>query len=332
MLRYLDGEATPEERAETERWLDADPARRQRFEAMRRIYESPGATESQPNPAESAQTNWTAIRSQMANAGGDGSPSDRAAARFGGASGRLQSRLALTTLAFTAVLAAGVWLIVALYTATPVEDGVPGTAAAAWATGPDETRQVTLDDGSQLRLDAATTVTQPDPDVRQFVLDGVARFEVAHNPTRPFAVETQYGRAQVLGTTFTVRARQEAGEMAVSVEEGRVAVRSAQADGEIVLTAGEKARAVAEVGPVRLDEAGTPVVALQFEGASLETVADALARAHGIPVVVDGTADQAITADFTGTSLDAALDVLEVFFGVEVEQGEARVVLTPTVF
>jgi ferric-dicitrate binding protein FerR (iron transport regulator) len=38
VVRWLAGEATPEERAEAERWLEAEPERRVRFALLERLW------------------------------------------------------------------------------------------------------------------------------------------------------------------------------------------------------------------------------------------------------------------------------------------------------
>lgn len=81
-----------------------------------------------------------------------------------------------------------------------------------------------LPDGSELDVAALTRgAVSYFRDRREIRLDsGEIRFQVSTDAQRPFTVTTAWGRVQVLGTTFSVSARD--GHMRVAVAEGRVAV------------------------------------------------------------------------------------------------------------
>jgi len=69
--------------------------------------------------------------------------------------------------------------------------------------------QVTLSDGTQVWLNAASTLTYPiefDDHSRQVTLDGEAYFAVAKDKARPFIVNTAKQRVEVLGTSFNINA------------------------------------------------------------------------------------------------------------------------------
>lgn len=100
-----------------------------------------------------------------------------------------------------------------------------------------------LADGSQVHLAANTQATvRYFRDRREVTLaQGEMHFEVRRDPARPFTVSTEWGRVEVLGTGFSVRAR--AGGMRVAVAHGRVAVfaadRGAAVDASVVLVGGQ---------------------------------------------------------------------------------------------
>lgn len=87
---------------------------------------------------------------------------------------------------------------------------------------------VTLEDGSQLTLDANTRLSvNLGPDRREVeLLTGKARFDVAPDPDRPFQVRAGPLQARVLGTVFDVDRRAEDG-ISVFVLEGQVEVLTA---------------------------------------------------------------------------------------------------------
>ena len=73
-----------------------------------------------------------------------------------------------------------------------------------------ERKEVIFQDGTRVFLNAGSTISYPERfglSERRVHLDGEAYFEVAHNPRRPFIVETADRAAiRVLGTEFDVKA------------------------------------------------------------------------------------------------------------------------------
>lgn len=100
--------------------------------------------------------------------------------------------------------------------------------ARTLATAIAERRELTLDDGSRLELDAATEIAvRYDARRREVVLSrGRVFFDVARDTDRPFVVQAGGTSSQVLGTRFAVGLRRD-GSVAVTVGEGRVRVASA---------------------------------------------------------------------------------------------------------
>ena len=109
-----------------------------------------------------------------------------------------------------AVLGAGLW---------PMVDGVE-----VYRTGLGERRMVTLDDGSTVSLDSGTRVAvRYRDDARRLTLEkGQARFDVAHNPLRPFSVKAHDRTVVATGTAFNVDILD--GDVAVTLIEGSVIV------------------------------------------------------------------------------------------------------------
>ena len=99
----------------------------------------------------------------------------------------------------------------------------PTTQTYQTATG--EHRKVTLADGSVLDLNAETrlSVTLARAERRVVLAEGEAIFDVAHDARRPFTVAAAGRVVRVVGTQFDVRHR--AGELTVTVAQGRVQVQ-----------------------------------------------------------------------------------------------------------
>jgi transmembrane sensor len=82
-------------------------------------------------------------------------------------------------------------------------------APVAYASKADAVRTVTLADGSRVTLDrsSAVQVAYSASERRLELLKGRARFDVAHDPARPFAVRADGGTVVAHGTIFDVELR-----------------------------------------------------------------------------------------------------------------------------
>ena len=139
------------------------------------------------------------------------------------------------------------------------------TQGEVYQTGLAERRAVILRDGSLLSLDAMSRVSvRYSRDARRLVLTrGQARFDVAHDPTRPFSVAARDRTVVATGTAFNID--MVAPEVRVTLIEGKVLVLPRRAAPiPLIETPSPKAR------PIEL-RAGQALVAT--EGAQPEVVA-----------------------------------------------------------
>lgn len=95
-----------------------------------------------------------------------------------------------------------------------------------YRTAVGETRKVTLADGSTVYLNTDSSIEVAlRKNIRLIkLLKGEARFDVAHDTTRPFIVEADGTQVRALGTMFSVRLRTDLTEL--TVIEGVVAVKN----------------------------------------------------------------------------------------------------------
>lgn len=94
---------------------------------------------------------------------------------------------------------------------------------------------VKLEDGSQIFLNSGSRLVYPvkfKGSQRKLKLSGEAYFRVAHDPDKPFLVDTKGVTTKVLGTTFNVKTDDV--ETTVSVTSGKVQVIS-EADSALIL-------------------------------------------------------------------------------------------------
>ena len=156
-----------------------------------------------------------------------------------------------------------------------------------------ETKNVTLPDGSQVRLnnDSRISYTRSFSDGDRTVhLQGEAFFTVVKNKN-PFVVKTENARVRVLGTEFNVWSRNE--ETRITVRKGKVSVQSSgtETNDGLVLTANQMAIKKKNQTPVLLDSAidakaqiGWLEGRILFNETGLQEVVEELGRIYDLKI------------------------------------------------
>lgn len=164
--------------------------------------------------------------------------------------------------------------------------------------GLEDGTRVTLKPNSRLRLKNFTDLPN-----REVYLEGEAFFEVAHDKEHPFFVYTGEITTKVLGTSFTVSARDLKKAIEVSVKTGRVSVTKTQQKSssplhtlteEIILTPNQKAiydghNVVASLveKPKRIIKEGVAQPLMQFDDEPAANILNAIDEAYGVELVFD---------------------------------------------
>jgi transmembrane sensor len=174
------------------------------------------------------------------------------------------------------------------------------TATSAFTTTIGDRRTVALADGSRISLDSDTGVTvRYSRDARSIVLEkGRGRFDVAHNPTRPFTVTVGNETVVAVGTSFEVEKLRS--KIVITLIQGHILIKDAggkdqpdaRVNGPVFLVAGEQMIKTADgkqtVDRVSLDaETAWEAGHLVFRGVPLADAAEQVNRYTGNPIVVD---------------------------------------------
>ncbi len=212
-------------------------------------------------------------------------------------------------------------------------------------TGRGEYRQVALEDGSLVYLNAMSELRVAySKEARSLVLEkGEALFDVVHDPARPFLVEAGSSVVQALGTRFNVNARTDT--VMITVLEGTVQIsqkKSGEAKGAL-----ETSSAVARQGDqVSLTELGilTKVASINLEEVTAwrrgqivlsgETLYEAVEKYsrhsdHEIVIADDLVGEVTIHGVFNAGDRGVFLNAIGRTFDVEVvADGSDRTILT----
>ncbi|MFT3776737.1 MAG: FecR domain-containing protein [Ottowia sp.] len=250
LVRRQDG-LSPEEEAEFQSWLAADPAHAEALARMQEVWGSIG--ELPGESVESLRAGLPSVRASTAApaarpaAAAPGlplprrrAPSRPATAAWLAGPGRLAPRA--TAAAVALALLGGGWLGWHAWQHQP-------TFTQTFATEIGQQKQLQLPDGSTLWLDTATridaTLYRQRREVR--LSEGQVLFAVQSHPEQPFDVLAGATRVTVVGTRFSVRHTRsgigDEGSVNVVVEQGRVRVASRSASRELA-TGGGAAHAV----------------------------------------------------------------------------------------
>ncbi len=242
-MRAADRDMTLEEQAELEAWLAAAPAHRETFARAAAIWQGAARAADAPEliavRADALESLRAANRGRWARIRGESgigrlarSASFFVSRRRPGpeAESGLGPGLRRDTAGFewwrAAFALAACFALVLIGSFFLLRD-----TAQLYETGIGERRIVRLEDGSRLSLDAATRIEVAYGGERRTLrlLSGRAKFDVAHDPLRPFSVAAGDRLVVATGTSFSVELVR--GQMRVILYEGNVAVFQQPPDG-----------------------------------------------------------------------------------------------------
>lgn len=223
-----------------------------------------------------------------------------------------------------AAVAAGVagWFAINVWSAPPMQ---------RYETASGEQRVVRLEDGSEVTLNTRTTLEVRLGDGRRDLrlVQGEAFFEVAHDPARPFVVETPLGSARAVGTRFNVLVGSTSVEVATT--EGKVLVRTPAAAANGVLSvAGTRATLRAGAGEAELGTADLGRIEnwrarrVEFDRVRLDEALREFSRYTDLPVRA-GSAEVAalrVSAVLKAGDLTALGTTLEGALGLRMRRAE----------
>lgn len=309
----IDGDLSAAQEAEFRAWLNADPRHAREYRAIESLWD--GAADIANRPA--IEELRTGLRE-------DWPPATQANHSLG--------RRWVLAAGLAAVAVAAGWL--AMNSPAPE----PG-----YVTDRGEQREVMLDDGTAVELDADTEIEVAyGIDERRITLvSGQAHFDVRRNPDRPFIVVAGDSEIRAIGTSFQVYRRP--GTVTVTLLEGRVAVTPvADTSGDAVeaaapawkreLTPGQQLTlAIAKpITPEVISVDVSRVTAWQrgmmdFEALTLPEVVAELNRYSDIPVLIADPSlnTMRISGVFAVGDTETLLLALETGFDIEVRHRAA---------
>lgn len=169
-----------------------------------------------------------------------------------------------------------------------------------------------LEDGTHVWLNAGSRLRFPIAfagEERRVYLDGEAYFDVTANPQRPFIVETSVQSLRVLGTEFNIQAYEDE-DIYTTLIDGRVLLKTAADDREVVLEPGQQAVLLSGSEGFAVAQVNTAEVLawrnneFAFDGVSLDKVFTKLQRWYDFEYVF-------VDPEVAGRTLSGSMPVCE---------------------
>ena len=338
LARYLSGECTEEEKAEVESAIASDPEKQRLTRFMRSLWDTP---EPPARPSDVDRL-WDELAGKTWLAAGSGAVQDPGRRGMGR---RLVEWLQpQPKLARYCAAAAALLIVSSLAYHGFQETGIyPSSRPARLSTLAVESSasdELTLSDGTRIRLDAGSTLRYPESfrgDGRSVFLSGEGYFEVAPDADRPFRVHLDGAVVEVLGTRFNVRAWETEQRVTVAVAEGRVAFHSEREKGDVEIGPGQMST-LTESGP----PAGPSPADIDrhlgwmrreafFDDAPLRDVLFQLERWYGVQFALEDTslAAERLSVYIKGESLEDVLELISVLTGLDGRRDDRRILLQP---
>lgn len=319
LARYLAGTTTAAEIEQVRQWLEASPGHASELAAYRKLWERSQAV-GQKRMQVNTDAAWEKMRGRMHKSGATPEPPVAPVRKPGAIVKPMPVRRQLSPTFWAAAVVALVavafgWLF--LTHKTPPE--------LVRISTQNNTFEKTLPDGTKVFLNHHSTLTYPEGlegDLRTVSLKGEAFFDVAPDASHPFIIDANGTEVRVVGTSFNVKAYDEA--VRVDVKTGKVEV--SKASRKAVLTPGEGVKIEADT--ILRSIAADPNMAayrtqvFEFTATSLDEVVKSLRDGYHADVRLSNEklANCRLTVRFEQETLDATLAVIAETFNLRIKQ------------
>ena len=215
---------------------------------------------------------------------------------------------------------------------------IAGAAYNTLTTKKGEQFPLILADGTQVILDAASSITFPvsfTGKQRLVSVTGQAYFKVVHNERQPFQVSVKGQTIRDIGTEFNVNAYDDEGVVKITLLEGSVKV--AKANESVVLIPGQQSQVTDNSNTIAVvKNADTQTVVawknglFQYNNASIQEVMRQVARWYNVDIEYDGTIPERQFSGKMQRDLNASqvLDLLS-FTRVHFKIEGKKIIVTP---
>jgi len=314
--KYINNEATAEEKAALEAWLKEDVANAQLLEDAKAAWNVSGEPQNTDVTFNSTKA-WDSIQEKIKK-------EDNVISLNGSGNSKWIYRIA----AVLVLSLFSTWYF--LNRNESVEQLV--------AQSTNERLMVTLPDGSKVWLNSNSKLTYPktfNANQRTVKLEGEAFFDVTKNPEQPFVIENADFEVKVLGTSFNVLAYSKLSDVIVTVVTGTVSFQSNSGEGVLLTkdetgTLNKSNRKVNETINNDTNFMAWQNGKIEFDNTSIKSVCATIKDYFGIDVIVENqnVYNCKFTGSFKNPTLKDVLTVLENTLNIKTKTTQTSVTIS----
>jgi ferric-dicitrate binding protein FerR (iron transport regulator) len=323
MVRYFQGETSPEELDRLSVWLSEDPMNRTLFEEHHQTWK---LLAKDSISSADIDKEWEAFSSRLSNSvklpdlNNHAFPTETSTVPISrkqrpGIIRMISSWRVAASLVIIVISAAILYYLIA----TPAMTEVYAENSNIEHVLPDGS-VVTLYKGSKIGYPASFV-----KETRNVTLEGEANFIVQHDKKHPFIVSGNNLRVMVLGTEFNVNTKAGEGEINVVLESGTVSLFFKGNESEnLILKPGEAAFINTNEKSMQKSVNTNPnynawlTGNIVFNNTRLEEVAEILAKVYHVEIELDeNLKDCTLTATFEKQSFDQVINVISETLGIK---------------
>lgn len=201
---------------------------------------------------------------------------------------------------------------------------------------------ITLSDGTEITPNKNATFSYPEvfaTDIRKIKFEGEAYFNIAHNPEKPFIIETGDLQIKVLGTSFNFCTCPDGDHMVLYLESGKVQFASVnKVDGSIkeqlILMPGQKGVYNKKSGLISKSEfknqnyLAWKTGVLTFEETPLSEVLSTIEQVYHLSIQTHNNFEACcLTARFENETPESIFESIHTIFGVDYKIDGQNIVL-----
>ncbi|MGM9789948.1 MAG: FecR family protein [Candidatus Cryptobacteroides sp.] len=210
----------------------------------------------------------------------------------------------------------------------------------SFSTGPGEQADIVLPDGSRVTLNSESelkyTTGKFNNGKREIDFNGEGYFEISHNADKPFTVNAKRMSVTVLGTVFCMQVRDHRKNSEISLEEGKVLVKSLKNGQEAMLLPEQRLTMDNATGIFKItsdrniaDKSSWTRGEITFHGDSFSKVIETLEDVFGVRISIGEGCDpdDIFSGTITTNNIHDALLVLEKSFHLKASINDRKVSL-----
>lgn len=325
LLKYIMKNCTEEEEKTVDHWIHASPQNEQRLQQIKNALDEQKKQQSHQLTVKEIENAWEKVYQRTINEIEEG----HRIHHF------LGDHIWVKVSKIAAVLVVG-FLFVFLFSNnffSSVNEMVVSTST--------EKQEVLLPDGTTVWLNTKSSISYPekfDGSQRLVKMTGEAYFDVEKNPEKPFIIQAENMKIEVIGTSFNINSHDLDNEQSVTVTSGKVAVSewgNTDLDKITYLTKGEVARYNNNLRNITksmnedVNFLSWKSGELTFKDSSLKSIISDLQRHYQVEFIVEEEIkdDYSFNAIFRGNTLDEIISVLEISLGLELQAENNQIMI-----